>query len=84
MAPAGWHPITPVGLAANIYGVALAFSILSTIVLGLRVYARMSLKQFSLEDYLMCVGWVSQTTCMHFPSRLFYYYAALCTALYTG
>ena len=59
MAPAGWHPITPTGLAANIYGVALAFSILSTIVLGLRVYARLSLNQFSLEDWLMCIGWVS-------------------------
>ncbi|KAH8779806.1 hypothetical protein F5883DRAFT_192460 [Diaporthe sp. PMI_573] len=58
MAPAGWHPITPTGLAANIYGVALAFSILSTIVLGLRVYARLSLNQFSLEDWLMCTGWL--------------------------
>lgn len=59
MAPAGWHSITPTGLAANIYGTALAFSILSTIVLALRVYARMNMKQFSLEDWLMCVGWVS-------------------------
>lgn len=58
MAPAGWHPITPEGGAANIYGVALAFSILSTIVLALRVYARQRMKQFSLEDWLMCIGWV--------------------------
>ncbi|KAI3400711.1 hypothetical protein diail_1920 [Diaporthe ilicicola] len=58
MAPAGWHSITPTGLAADIYGTALAFSILSTIVLALRVYARMKMKQFSLEDWLMCIGWL--------------------------
>ncbi|KAK2601355.1 hypothetical protein N8I77_010810 [Diaporthe amygdali] len=58
MAPAGWHPITPEGGAANIYGVALAFSIVSTIVLALRVYARQRMKQFSLEDWLMCIGWL--------------------------
>lgn len=59
MAPAGWHSITPTGLAANIYGTALAFSIMSTIVLALRVLARMKMNQFSLEDWLMCIGWVS-------------------------
>ncbi|POS71064.1 hypothetical protein DHEL01_v210542 [Diaporthe helianthi] len=57
MAPTGWHPMEPTELAATIYGVALAFSILSTVVLGLRVYARLRMKQFSLEDWLMCIGW---------------------------
>lgn len=58
MAPVGWHSITPTGLAANIYGTALAFSILSTIVLALRVIARLKMNRFSREDWLMCTGWV--------------------------
>lgn len=58
MAPTGWHSITPTGLAANIYGTALAFSILSTIVLALRVIARLKMDRFSREDWLMCTGWV--------------------------
>lgn len=61
MAPAGWHYITPTGLAANIDGTALAFSILSTIVLVLRAIARLKMAQFSLEDWLMCTGWVRIT-----------------------
>ncbi|KAF3767176.1 hypothetical protein M406DRAFT_16824, partial [Cryphonectria parasitica EP155] len=50
--------ITPTGLAADIYGVTLAFSILSTIVLGLRVTARIQSMKFAIEDALMCVGWL--------------------------
>lgn len=65
MAPAGWHSITPTGLAANIYGTALAFSIMSTVVLALRVVARMKMSQFSLEDWLMCIGWVSSSCISH-------------------
>lgn len=65
MAPAGWHSITPTGLAANIYGTALAFSIMSTIVLALRVLARTKMNQFSLEDWLMCIGWVRFSCILH-------------------
>lgn len=64
MAPAGWHSIEPTGLAENIYGTALAFSIMSTIVLVLRVIARLKMNQFSLEDWLMCIGWVSSSSAL--------------------
>ncbi|KAI5921206.1 hypothetical protein F4810DRAFT_380300 [Camillea tinctor] len=58
MAPAGWHPIQPMGLAAAILGVAISFSILCTIVMVLRVYVRVRMGNFGLEDGLMCIGYV--------------------------
>ncbi|KAH6648711.1 hypothetical protein BKA67DRAFT_538730 [Truncatella angustata] len=58
MAPAGWYPIQPTGVAAAILGVAITFSILSTIVIALRVWTRFKMRMFSVEDWLMCIGYV--------------------------
>ncbi|KAG6355391.1 hypothetical protein INS49_003353 [Diaporthe citri] len=76
MAPAGWHSITPTGLAANIYGTALAFSILSTIVLALRMVARLEMNQFSLEDYLIVFLWQ-----VFFLSGLVFIKVSICLTL---
>lgn len=59
MAPAGWHALQPTGVAAAILGVAITFSILSTIVMSLRVFVRVRMGMFSTEDWLMCAGYVS-------------------------
>ncbi|KAI0597247.1 hypothetical protein F4775DRAFT_263937 [Biscogniauxia sp. FL1348] len=58
MAPPGWHAIQPTGLAAATLGVAVSFSILCTIVIVLRVYVRVRMGNFGLEDWLMCIGYV--------------------------
>ncbi|KAK3934133.1 hypothetical protein QBC46DRAFT_400590 [Diplogelasinospora grovesii] len=62
MAPAaGWHPIEPTGLARSILAVAITFTILSFIVLSLRVAIRIRLRIFAIEDWLMCIGFVINT-----------------------
>ncbi|KAH7134416.1 hypothetical protein EDB81DRAFT_903381 [Dactylonectria macrodidyma] len=58
MAPPGWHAIEPTGLARAILGVTLTFSILSIVVITLRVGVRLRLGRFATEDGLMCVGFV--------------------------
>ncbi|RFU27484.1 hypothetical protein B7463_g8845, partial [Scytalidium lignicola] len=54
----GWLAIQPTGLAAAILGVTLTFSILSFIVMLLRVGIRLRLGLFATEDWLMCVGFI--------------------------
>lgn len=54
-----WEAVKPGGLAAAILGVTIAFSVLCIVVVGLRVSARVSMGVFGLEDWLMCVGFVS-------------------------
>lgn len=68
MAPPGWHSIQPTGLASAILGVALTFSILSTIVISLRVFVRVRTRLFGDEDWLMCIGYVSGLACPPHPS----------------
>ncbi|KAI1493357.1 hypothetical protein F5X96DRAFT_622182 [Biscogniauxia mediterranea] len=58
MAPPGWIAVQPTGLASAILGVTLTFSILCTVVMVLRVYTRIRMSNFALEDWLMCVGYV--------------------------
>ncbi|KAH8657950.1 hypothetical protein BX600DRAFT_468437 [Xylariales sp. PMI_506] len=58
MPPPGWHAIQPEGLSASILGVSIAFSIMCTVVITLRVIARLKMKMFTLEDTLMCIGYV--------------------------
>lgn len=53
-----WHAVEPRGLAAAILGVTIAFTILCLSVVGLRVYLRLSMRNFGREDWLMCVGTV--------------------------
>ncbi|KAM6506172.1 hypothetical protein FSOLCH5_014357 [Fusarium solani] len=51
-----WHAVEPRGLAAAILGVTIAFTILCLSVVGLRVYLRLSMRNFGREDWLMCIG----------------------------
>ncbi|KAL2672223.1 hypothetical protein Neosp_012924 [[Neocosmospora] mangrovei] len=51
-----WHAVEPQGLAAAILGVTITFTILCLLVVGLRVYLRLSMRNFGREDWLMCVG----------------------------
>ncbi|KPM36433.1 hypothetical protein AK830_g10134 [Neonectria ditissima] len=53
-----WEAVRPEGLAAAILGVTIIFSLLCTVVVALRTYARVSARVFGLEDWLMCVGFV--------------------------
>lgn len=55
-----FEPIQPEGLALALMVTTIVFTVLSTIVVALRFYARISLGLFSIEDWLMLAGWVSQ------------------------
>lgn len=48
--------LQPEQFAAAIFGVTLAFTILSANAVGLRVWCRLRSKQFGSEDYLMCTA----------------------------
>lgn len=54
-----WKMVKPDGLAAAILSVTVIFSVLCIAVVGLRVSARVSSGVLGLEDWLMCVGFVS-------------------------
>ncbi|UKZ69176.1 uncharacterized protein TrAtP1_010185 [Trichoderma atroviride] len=53
-----FEPIQPEGLALALMVTTIVFTILSTLVVGLRFYARISLGLFSIEDWLMLAGWL--------------------------
>lgn len=53
-----WKAVKPTGLAAAILGVTIIFTFLCVVVVGLRVNARVVLKVFGPEDWLMCIGFV--------------------------
>jgi hypothetical protein len=57
-----YEPIQPEGLALALLVVTIVFTALSTIVVGLRFYVRVSLNLFAVEDWLMLAGWVSATS----------------------
>ncbi|KAH6949119.1 hypothetical protein FAVG1_13212 [Fusarium avenaceum] len=53
-----YEPIQPEGLALSLLAVTIVFTILSTIVAGLRFYVRLSLHAFAVEDWLMLFGYI--------------------------
>ncbi|RYO95354.1 hypothetical protein DL762_000096 [Monosporascus cannonballus] len=53
-----YEPIRPEGLALSLLNVTIVFTILSSVVAALRFYIRISLHAFSVEDWLMLVGWI--------------------------
>lgn len=55
-----YEPIHPEGLALALMVTTIVFTVLSTIVVLLRFYARLTLNLFSIEDWLMLAGWVSK------------------------
>lgn len=54
-----YEPIQPEGLALTTIVVTIVFTILSSIIVCLRFYVRLSLNSFAFEDWLMLFGWVS-------------------------
>lgn len=54
-----YEPIQPEGLALALLVVTIVFTILSSIMAGLRFYVRISLRSFGVDDWLMLAGWVS-------------------------
>ncbi|KAF5000929.1 hypothetical protein FGRMN_1386 [Fusarium graminum] len=59
MAADGMEPVQPGGLALALYTTTVIFSVLSTIVVGLRTYIRTRHNCIGLDDYLMCAGWAA-------------------------
>ncbi|KAF7557643.1 hypothetical protein G7Z17_g610 [Cylindrodendrum hubeiense] len=53
-----YEPIQPEGLALAMLVVTIVFTIISSIVVCLRLYIRISLHAFSIEDWLMLAGWI--------------------------
>ncbi|RFU82157.1 gpcr, pth11-type [Trichoderma arundinaceum] len=53
-----YEPIQPEGLALSLLVVTIVFTILSSIIAGLRFYVRISHSLFSVEDWLMLAGWI--------------------------
>ncbi|KAH7176343.1 hypothetical protein EDB81DRAFT_897649 [Dactylonectria macrodidyma] len=53
-----FEPIRPEGLALAMMVVTIVFTVLSSIVVGLRFYVRISLHAFAVEDWLMLAGWI--------------------------
>ncbi|KAH8820254.1 hypothetical protein F5884DRAFT_849523 [Xylogone sp. PMI_703] len=51
-----WHAVDPQGLAAALLGVTITFTILCLVVVGLRIWTRISTRCFGLDDWLMCLG----------------------------
>ncbi|KPM41917.1 hypothetical protein AK830_g4675 [Neonectria ditissima] len=53
-----YEPIQPEGLALALLATTIACTILSSIVVCLRFYVRLSLNGFAIEDWLMLAGWI--------------------------
>jgi hypothetical protein len=57
-----WKSVQPEGLALAILVITILFTIICSLVVGMRVWIRLKTKLFSLEDYLMCIGMVRITS----------------------
>ncbi|KAL2174105.1 uncharacterized protein P884DRAFT_294683 [Thermothelomyces heterothallicus CBS 202.75] len=53
-----FEPIQPEGLALSMLVTTVVFTILSSIMVCLRFYVRITLRSFSVEDWLMLAGWI--------------------------
>ncbi|KAL7940799.1 GPCR, PTH11-type [Trichoderma barbatum] len=53
-----YEPIQPEGLALILMVVTIVFTVLSSFIVILRFYVRVSLGLFSVEDWLMLAGWL--------------------------
>ncbi|KAJ9264107.1 hypothetical protein DTO271D3_5600 [Paecilomyces variotii] len=53
-----YEPIQPEGLALGLLVLTIVFTILSSIVAGLRFYVRISMRSFAVEDWMMLAGWI--------------------------
>ncbi|KAL7811423.1 integral membrane protein [Trichoderma gracile] len=53
-----YEPIQPEGLALSLMVVTIVFTILSSVVVLLRFWIRLSHSLFSVEDWLMLAGWL--------------------------
>ncbi|KAF6513810.1 hypothetical protein HZS61_007135 [Fusarium oxysporum f. sp. conglutinans] len=51
-----WHAVKPAGLAAALLAVTVLFTPMILVVVGLRIWVRVTHHCFGLEDWLMCIG----------------------------
>ncbi|KAH8657821.1 hypothetical protein BX600DRAFT_439007 [Xylariales sp. PMI_506] len=58
--------LQPTGLAAAILGITIFLIFASTTSVLLRIYVRLKIKSFGLDDYLMVVGWAFFLACATF------------------
>lgn len=54
-----WHSVHPEGFGKSILAVTIFFTIVTLVVLVLRLYIKTTSKTNALEDYLMYIGGVS-------------------------
>lgn len=53
-----YEPIYPEGLALGLMAVTIVFTILSSVVVMLRLFVRIRQHMFAVDDWLMLFGWV--------------------------
>ena len=57
--PGVWRAVHPSGLALAILITTLAFVVLTTIVIGMRVFIRLKTGRFGTDDWVMSAGYAS-------------------------
>ncbi|KAI1046043.1 hypothetical protein LB505_010789 [Fusarium chuoi] len=51
-----WQAVKPTGLAAALLAITIVFTPMILVVIGLRIWVRVTHHCFGLEDWLMCIG----------------------------
>ncbi|KAG5781949.1 hypothetical protein H9Q73_004380 [Fusarium xylarioides] len=51
-----WHAVKPTGLAAALLALTIIFTPMIVVVVGLRIWVRVTHHCFGLKDWLMCIG----------------------------
>ncbi|KAF5710322.1 integral membrane protein PTH11 [Fusarium globosum] len=51
-----WHAVKPTGLAVALLAITIVFTPMILVVVGLRIWVRVTHHCFGLEDWLMCIG----------------------------
>lgn len=54
-----WRAVKPEGLALAILVTTLAFVVLTTVVIAMRIFIRLKTRHFGTDDWVMCAGYVS-------------------------
>jgi hypothetical protein len=57
--PNVWSAVKPTGLALALLLTTLAFVVLTTVVIGLRIFIRLKTRRFGADDWVMTAGYVS-------------------------
>lgn len=60
-----WTAVEPTGLALALLLATIAFVVLTTVVMGLRIYIRLKTRRFGTDDWVMTAGYVSRVHTLH-------------------